>query len=265
MASVTLVTGASAGIGAALAREFARRGHRLVLVARREDRLVELAAEITKLGSEALALRGDVSVDGDLERVVKLTLERFGRLDVVVANAGIGTGDGPIEKTSIDDYRNVMETNFFGVLRTAYATLPALKASRGRFAAIGSVSGYLSMPRLSVYAASKYAVRALCEAWVHELRPSGVSVTHVAPGFVESEIRRTDRSGKPVDDPVPAWLVMRTEVAAKQIVDAIDARSPEIVITGHGKAAVLIARHTPWIFDAALRLGSLASLGKKRA
>ena len=118
-----LITGASSGIGAALAREFARQGADLVLLARRTDRLTALAAELERQGRRALALTGDVTVDGDLERAVAETRAKLGRLDVAVANAGFGVV-GPVERLTLDDYRRQFETNVFGVLRTVHAALP---------------------------------------------------------------------------------------------------------------------------------------------
>ena len=158
---VVFITGASSGIGEALAREWARRGADLALAARRVDRLERLAAELeAQHARRPLVIPCDVTRDGDLERAVARTLEAFGRLDVAVANAGFGVV-GPVASLTLEDYRRQFETNVFGVLRTVYATLPALRASRGRLAIIGSVSGYLGMPGTSAYAMSKFAVRAL--------------------------------------------------------------------------------------------------------
>ncbi|HXH83514.1 MAG TPA: SDR family NAD(P)-dependent oxidoreductase [Candidatus Tectomicrobia bacterium] len=252
---VVLVTGASSGIGAALAVEFARDGADLALVARRVDRLRGVASEVERLGRRALALPGDVTVDGDMERAVAAVRERFGRLDVVVANAGFGVV-GPVARLTLDDYRRQFETNVFGVLRTIHATLPDLERSRGRLAIVGSVSGHVATPGSSPYAMSKFAVRALAEALGHELAPAGVSVTLVSPGFVDSEIRRVDNLGRfqeTVRDPVPRWLIMPTAKAARQIVRAIARRRREVVISGHGKVIVALQRHAPWLLARAIR------------
>ncbi|HXD97942.1 MAG TPA: SDR family NAD(P)-dependent oxidoreductase, partial [Candidatus Acidoferrum sp.] len=182
---VVLITGASSGIGAALAREFARQGADVVLLARRADRLAALAREIEGTGRRALVVTADVTVDGDLDRAVASTEAAFGRLDVVIANAGFGVV-GPVESLTLDDYRRQFETNVFGVLRTVQATLTLLKASRGRLVILGSVAGHIATPGSSPYSMSKFAVRALAEALGHELAPTGVSVTLISPGFVES-------------------------------------------------------------------------------
>ena len=252
---VVLITGASSGIGAALAREFARQGADLALLARRHDRLLALGAEIERLGRRALALTADVTIDGDVERAVTTTLAAFGHLDVVVANAGFGVV-GRVERLGLDDYRRQFETNVFGVLRTAKATLGALEASRGRLAIMGSVAGHVATPGSSPYSMSKFAVRALAEALGHEVAAGGVSVTLVSPGFVESELRRVDNAGvlhADVSESVPGWLVMPAERAARPIVRAIARRRREIVITGHGKLGVFVQRHAPWLVASALR------------
>ncbi len=255
---VALVTGASSGIGAALSRELAREGADVVLAARREDRLRALADEVRGLGRRAIAVACDVTRDGDLERAVGAAVLELGRLDVAVANAGIGV-TGSADELAIDDYRRVMETNVFGLLRTFYAALPELKRNRGRFVAIGSVSGHLPAPGTSPYSMSKFAVRAFTESAAAELRESGVSVTLVSPGFVESEIRLLDAGGRLPEgarDPVPAWLVMPAEKAARQIVRAVARRRREIVVTRHGKLAVFLYRHAPWVVRLALRAGA---------
>lgn len=244
---VVLITGASSGIGAALAREFAAEGAGVVLTARRRDRLEALASELEGRGSRALALTCDVTAEEDLAEVVKKIEEEFGRLDVVVANAGFGV-IGRFEKLSLPDYRRQFDTNVFGVLRTAKEAFPALKKSRGRFVIIGSVSGHISAPEASAYSMSKYAVRALAEALYAEWAPSGVSVTLISPGFVATEIQNVDNQGHYREHGkarVPAWIKMSAQKAAKQIVRAVAGRKREKVITLHGKLFVVLDQFFP--------------------
>jgi short-subunit dehydrogenase len=254
--SVVFITGASSGIGAALAREFAREGADVVLAARRVDRLEALSAEIAKTGRRALAVPCDVTRDGDLERAVDRTRAAFGKLDVVVANAGFGVA-GTLERIALEDYRRQFETNVFGVLRTVYATLDDLKKTRGRLVVIGSVSGHVGVPGSSAYSMSKFAVRGLAAALGHELATYGVAVTLISPGFVESEIRQVDNRGvwqsEASGRPLPPWIVMAAPIAARKIVSAVARRRREVVITGFGKAAVLLQRHLPGVLAATIR------------
>jgi short-subunit dehydrogenase len=143
-----------------------------------------------------------------------------------------------------------METNVFGVLRTVYATLDDLRRTRGCLAIVGSVNSYIPLPRVSAYCMSKFAVRALAGSLRHELASSGVGVVFVAPGYVDSEIRKVDNDGvfdasRP--EPTPRWLRMPADLAARKIARAIQRRKPEYVFTAHGKVFVWLERHTPWL------------------
>jgi short-subunit dehydrogenase len=250
------ITGASSGIGAALAREFAREGGDVALAARRRDRLEELAAEIGAMGRRSVVVPCDVTKDGDLDRAALAARTALGKLDVVVANAGFGV-TGALENLSGDDYRRQFETNVFGVLRTVYATLEDLKKTRGRLVLIGSVSGHVGVPGSSAYSMSKFAVRGLAASLAHELAPYGVSVTLISPGFVESEIRQVDNRGvrraAPPPRPIPAALVMATPAAARKIVSAVARRRREAVITWFGKTVVVLQRHLPGLLAQIIR------------
>lgn len=247
--NVVLITGASSGIGEALARELAGRGALLVLAARRRERLDHLVGELTTAGGRAVAVSCDVTRDGDLEAAVASAIAAFGRLDTAIANAGFGVA-GPLDRLTLDDYRRQFETNVFGVLRTVQAALPELRKTRGRIAIVGSVAGYLGSPATSAYCMSKFAVRGLCDSIRGELAKDGVAVTHIAPGFVASEIRAVDNQGRLHEgarDPMPAWLVASADSAAREIARAIAGRRREKVITFHGKVLVWLGRHMPWL------------------
>ena len=256
---VVLLTGASSGIGAALARELAQRGAHLVLTARRLDLLEELAGELRVHGTQVLCVATDVTRDGDLEHAVARAVAQFGGLDVVVANAGFSVV-GAMAKLTQDDVRRQMETNFFGVLRTYYATRAALIERRGVLAMVGSVSGFISVPGSVAYSVSKFAVRALAEGLRAELYRDGVAVVHIAPGFIESELRRRDNKGQLPDqarDPVPRWLQMPATEAARQIAWAIECRCARQVLTRHGKVAVALSQHAYGLVDKLLRLSQV--------
>jgi short-subunit dehydrogenase len=261
-----LVTGASSGIGEELAWQLGRAGARVALAARRAGALEALAQRLVAAGApEPLVAPGDVTVDGDLDRVVADVVRRWGRLDVVIANAGFGVA-GAFRDLSVSDYRRQFETNVFGVLRTIHAALPEIDKSRGNVVIIGSVAGWVATPNASPYAMSKFALRALADAVTPELGRTGVTVTLISPGFVASDIRRVDNQGTlhaHAADPIPTWLMMPTDTAVHRILRAVAKGKREAIITGHGKLFVAIERLTPWLSRALKR--RLAARGGYRS
>jgi short-subunit dehydrogenase len=247
---VVLITGASSGIGEELARQLAQARAKVALAARRKDVLESLAQKIAAGGQHAvLAFECDVPRDGDVERAVAETVRQWGKLDVVIANAGFGIV-GPLRQLTLEDYRRQFETNVFGLLRTVLAALPEIEKSKGNVVLIGSVSGWAASPGASPYAMSKFAVRALANSITPELQLAGVKVTLISPGFVASDIRRVDNRGQlhaGAKDPVPAWLIMSTEKATRQILQAVARGKREAIITGHGKLLVALERFFPWV------------------
>ena len=186
---VLLITGASSGIGAQTARRAAEAGYRLVLGARREDPLVQLAAE---LGGEdrALAVRSDVTDWEDAQELARTATDRFGRLDAVAANAGFGAQRGFLEE-SPEHWRSMILTNVLGVALTIRATLPTLlEADAGHYLITGSVAGRRALPG-SVYSSTKWAVGGMAESLRQELRQMhenfSIRVTLIAPGMVDTD------------------------------------------------------------------------------
>ena len=173
---VVLVTGVSTGIGRAVAVELSRRGHRVFGAGRRP--------EATPPGVEAVTM--DVRDDDSVAAGVALVLDRAGRLDAVVNNAGIAIG-GPVEDTSIDEARAMVETNLLGVWRVCRAVLPAMRArGDGVIVNMGSVAGVIGTPFAGGYTATKFAIEGLTETLRLEVRPFGVHVTVIEPGLIKS-------------------------------------------------------------------------------
>lgn len=243
-----LITGASSGIGEALAREACARGARVVLAARRTDRLEAL---VGALGSDrAIAVPCDVSRDGEIERAVEAA-HGFGPVEAVIANAGIAV-EGYVEELTLEEYRRQFETNVFGVLRTVQAGLADLKRTRGVIGVVGSTNGYLALPGWSAYSMSKFAVRALCDSLRAELAEHGVRVTHVAPGFISTELRLMDREGNNRADFVPGWLQMSAPAAARRILRALARGRRELVLTNHARLGIALAQQTPGLTSLAV-------------
>jgi short-subunit dehydrogenase len=256
-----LITGASSGIGEELARQLGQAGAKLTLTARRVDLLEALAQKITASGApKPLVVQCDVTQDADLARAVSENMRQWGKLDVVIANAGFGVV-GAFKNLSVEDYRRQFETNVFGVLRTIYAALPEVEKAKGNVVIVGSVAGWVASPGGSPYAMSKFALRALANAITPELSSSDVKVTLISPGFVASDIRRVDNQGKVhsgTKDPIPTWLVMSTDTAVRQILRAVARGKREAIITGHGKIFVFLQRFMPWTLRlAAIRMAKV--------
>jgi len=241
---VVLITGASSGIGAALAAEYARNGANVILLARRIDLITKKAAELSRKFNKCIAVRGDVNKDGDLENAVKEGLKHFNKIDIVIANAGIGV-PGNLEDLNLAAYRKQFETSVFGVLRTIYANLQELKKTKGNLCIIGSVNGLVSFSTgASAYTMSKFAIRGLAKSLSLEFSPYGISVTHIMPGFVDTNfnVKPGERAEKKY-----RWLKISPEKAAELISQAIKNRDLEAVLTRHGKMAVYMERFAPFL------------------
>jgi NAD(P)-dependent dehydrogenase (short-subunit alcohol dehydrogenase family) len=231
---VAWVTGASSGIGEALVHEFVRRGWRVVAFARREERLEALA---TQYPQKVLPYKGDVTELEDCENAVRAAVDRFGRLDAVIANAGISMR-ALAEEAQEAILQEVMTVNFWGAVRTIRAALPLIRAHRGWIVGVSSIAGFRGLPARSAYSASKFALNGFLEALRVELLPHGVHVLIAAPGFTQSEIRQKalTASGEiQAESPLPEEKLMSAAEVAQAIYRAMKRRRPYLVLTGEGR------------------------------
>jgi short-subunit dehydrogenase len=185
---VAIVTGASSGIGAQLARDLAVRGARVALVARRLDRLEALADELRRAGGHAVAVRCDVADAAAVDAVVRSVCERHGRVELLVNCAGYGR-HVLFKDHAVDDIERMMRTNYLGIVHTVKAVLPAMRTQRrGWIVNVASIAGRLAQPDEAAYSATKFAVAGLSEALAYELAPLGIHVLAVYPGLVRTEM-----------------------------------------------------------------------------
>jgi NADP-dependent 3-hydroxy acid dehydrogenase YdfG len=221
--AVVVVTGASSGIGEATALRFARAGSRVVLAARRLDRLKALAELIRARGGEALPVRCDVTDHADIGKLVAATLGAFGRCDVLVNNAGI-PGGGRFETVTAEEIERVVRVNLLSVLLATKAFLPSmLEQGRGHVVNVASLAGRYAVPGAAVYSATKHGVVAFSEALYHELRPRGVLVTAVNPAFAKTE--------RFPSVAVPRIVLLDVDRIARTIEDVVRrGRAPEVSV-----------------------------------
>jgi NADP-dependent 3-hydroxy acid dehydrogenase YdfG len=212
---IVAITGASAGIGEATALLLAERGARLVLGARRTDRLDRLAEQITARGGEAVVVRTDVRNRADLEALVARAQSAFGRLDVLVNNAGIGP-IGPLDDLQVDDWDDMIDVNLRGVLYGIAAALPGFREQgSGHIVNVISTAGIRIVPAQAVYAATKNAVRTITEGLRQEAGPH-LRVTGVSPGYVDTDF------AKGVELPAGPAVALPPEAIARAIAFAIE-------------------------------------------
>lgn len=191
---VAIVTGASAGIGAAVARKLAMVGFQVVLAARRRERLLKLEQDLTALGGSALAIPTDLTHAEDCQRLVQETMTAFGRIDVLINNAGFGYRS-PLEFTPVEAIRHNFETNLFGPIALTQLVIPVMRAQqRGYIVNLSSVAGRIARPLSSVYDATKHALEAISDSLRAELAQFGIRVVVIEPGFIKTEFQEVARA-----------------------------------------------------------------------
>jgi short-subunit dehydrogenase len=243
-----LLTGASGGIGRATASRLARSGARVGVMARGESAVRSLAEEITAAGGEAVAIQGDVRSRADAERAVAAMVDRFGGIDALVNNAGLGYLRAVDEATDAE-IDEMVETNLIGVIRMTRAALSKLLARPGSaLVNVASYAGKVGAPYYSFYAATKFAVVGLTEAWRRELGPRGLRVTLLLPAAVETSF--LDKAGR--DRALglgPAGTILRPEQVAAGIERALRRHPPQIYLPARNRALAMLNSALPGLSD----------------
>lgn len=250
---IVLITGASTGIGRAAALHFASRGAKVVLVARREHELNDVAAEIdTQYGTETLVIPADLTLEKDLNSVVEEVNARFGRIDVLVNNAGMFLG-GPLEEANPKAVRKLLAVNVQSVIRLTQMILPGMiRRGHGHIVNVSSMTTLLGAPGASVYAASKVAVNGFSAALRRELIGTGVGVTTVMPGWTRTEMMEgmDDDEMRAAGMLNPFFTVDTADTVGKAIVDAVRHDRVEVLFGGPlVRAAAWVTRLFPGVYD----------------
>lgn len=250
---VVVVTGASQGIGKALCLALAPQEPRLVLAARDRPALDAVSGACRALGAETLVVPTDVSGPGDAESLVAASVERFGGIDVLVANAGITMMARFDEVTDLSIFERVMRVNYLGSVYPTYFALPHLKRSRGQIVVVASLTGLTGVPTRTAYSASKHALFGLYESLRIELRGTGVSITMVAPDFVLTETHRraSGPDGKPLGkSPMQETKIMSAEECARRMVEAMERRQRLLILSLRGRLGRFVKLVAPGLIDA---------------
>ena len=238
---VVIITGASDGIGAEIARQLAageRAAIGLVLAARNTAMLEAVAAECTALGAQVLAVQTDVSLQDECKRLVHATVERFGRIDALINNAGRSAHALFEDVTDLGWYEDLMRVNLWGSVWCTHAALPHLKAVRGSIVAVSSLAGLVGVPGRSAYGATKFAMTGFFECLRAEMKGAGVSVTTAFPGVVATSIRHRGYNAAGTElgfSSLKEDDAMSVEQCASLILAGMERREREVVMTTKGK------------------------------
>jgi short-subunit dehydrogenase len=249
---VIVITGASEGLGRALAIELAADRPRLVLAARSPERLVETAAECRARGAEALVVPTDISEPAQCRELIARTIAAFDDLDVLVNNAGITMWSRFDAITDPSVFERLMAVNYFGAVHLTAAALPHLKSSRGLIVAIASLAGLTGVPERTAYAASKHAMVGFFDSLRIELAGSGVAVTIVAPDFVVSQIhkRAAGADGRSLGrSPMQESRIMSSDQCARKIRRAMEKRQRLLITSARGKLGRVLKLLAPAVGD----------------
>lgn len=248
---VIIITGASSGIGLATARLFAGMGAKLSLAARSIDILESLASELTDDRSRILCFRTDVSVEEDCRRLIEETVRRFGKIDILINNAGISMR-APFLDVNLEVIKKLMNVNFWGTVYCTKYALPEILKSKGSIAGIISTAGYVAIPGRTGYVTSKYAIRGFLETLRIEHLNDGINILVFAPGYTASNVRNAAllADGSPQGySPKDEGKLMSAEKVAEKLAYGLYRRKKEMILTALGYWDIWLYRRFPRLMD----------------
>ena len=248
---VVIITGASSGIGRELAKEFAKQGAYVVAAARSKDKLASLKENINKTGGHLLIIPTDVSRESDCKNLIESTISKFGKIDVLISNAGISMRALFVD-SDISVVKKLMDVNFWGAVYCTKFALPFLLKSGGSLVGVSSIAGYKGLPGRVGYSASKFALQGFLETIRSENQKNGLHVLITCPGFTSSNIRNTALAAdgsEQGESPRDEDKMMGAEDVAVKIARAINKRKRTLVLTTQGKLIVLLNKFFPVFLD----------------
>lgn len=248
---VVIVTGASSGIGEAIAREFARNGSRVVLAARSVDKLSVITDEINSAGGKAIFIKTDVSIEADCKMLIEKTVGNFACIDILVNNAGLSMR-AAFPDVQVNVLHRLMNVNFWGTVYCTKYALPYLLKSKGSLIGVSSVAGFHGLPGRTGYSASKFAMHGFLETIRIENLRKGLHVMIIAPGFTSTDIRKhaltADGSEQGIS-PKNERKLMSPHYVAKWVLKGIRRKKRNKLLTWEGRLTALFQRIVPTLVD----------------
>ncbi len=248
---VVIITGASSGIGLALAKNFAKRKAKVVLAARSFNKLIGIEEELKTFNNNILIIETDVSKESDCKNLIDKTIEKYDKIDILINNAGISMR-ALFESTELSVIKQLMDINFWGTVYCSKYALPYLLKSKGSIVGVSSIAGYKGLPGRTGYSASKFAMHGFLEVLRTENMKKGVHVLIACPGFTASNIRNTALAAdgsQQGESPRDETKMMAAEEVAERIIQAIEKKKDRLVLTREGKLIVLLNKFFPKFMD----------------
>ncbi len=248
---VVVITGATSGIGKACVEVFGENGAKIVAMGRNGEKLARAAKEWDAKGMDFITVEADAANEGDNKNMIEKTIVHYGRLDVLIVNAGISMR-AMFEDLELDVFKKVMDVNFYGAVYATKYALPHLLKSKGSIVAVSSINGHRGTPARTAYTASKFAMEGFYESLRTEVMKRGVHILVVSPGFTGTNIRNIalDADGKPQgESPRDEGKMMTPEAVAKAMLKGLKARKRDMVLTAMGKFVVFLNKVMPGKMD----------------